>query len=112
MIRISWAWTPVIVIGLAAVANAGIIIAGLRVRPEAVEDRPWLSSVGFDARKAAEARFTAGGMRLTAEAEAGGIRVRLEAPALVNARLALYRPDERGLDHIRQWQVDGNTAPN
>jgi len=103
MIRISWAWTPVIVIGLAAVANAGIIIAGLRVRPEAVEDRPWLASVGFDARKAAEARFAAGGMRLTAEAEAGGIRVRLEAPALVNARLALYRPDERGLDHVVAW---------
>lgn len=103
MIRISWAWTPVIAIGMAAIANAGIIIAGLRVRPEAVEDRPWLASVAFDARKAAEARFAAGGMRLTAEAADGGIRMRIEAPALVDARLAFYRPDERGLDHVVAW---------
>ena len=103
MIRISWAWTPVIAIGMAAIANAGIIIAGLRVRPQAVEDRPWLASVGFDARKAAETRFLASGRRLRAEPESGGVRFRIEGLALSDTRLELYRPDDRALDHVVLW---------
>ena len=104
MIRISWAYAPVIAIGMAAIANLGIIIAGGRVRPEAVEDRPWLASVGFDARKAAEARFVSSGLRLDDEPEAGGVRFRLTGPTLGAARLKLYRPDDRALDHVVAWQ--------
>ena len=103
MIRISWAYAPVIAIGMAAIANLGIIIAGGRVRPEPVEDRPWLASVGFDARKAAEARFVASGLRLVVEPERGGMRFRIDGPGLSAAQLELYRPDDRALDHVLAW---------
>jgi hypothetical protein len=103
MIRISWAYAPVIAIGMAAVANLGIIVAGGRVRPQPVEDRPWLASVTFDERKAAEGRFAASGMRLSAEPEPGGLRFRLAGAPLTDARLELYRPDDRALDHVVAW---------
>lgn len=103
MIRISWAYAPVIAIGMAAIANLGIVIAGGRVRPQPVEDRPWLASVTFDQRKAAEGRFAASGMRLSAEPEPGGIRFRFTGAPLADARIELYRPDDRGLDQIVAW---------
>lgn len=103
MIRLSWGYAPVIAIGLAGVANLGIVIAGGRVRPEAVEDRPWLASVGFDARKAAETRFAALGLRLIVEPEPGGLRARIDGPTVADARLELYRPDDRALDQVVPW---------
>ena len=53
--RWNWAWTPVVVIGTAAVANAAIVVAANRVRPQAVEAHPYASSVRVDADKAAVA---------------------------------------------------------
>ena len=103
MIRISWAYAPVIAIGMAAITNLGIIVAGGRVRPQPVEDRPWLASVTFDERKAAESRFTASGLRLSAEPEPGAVRFRLAGASLADARLELYRPDDRALDHVVAW---------
>ncbi len=111
MIRISWAYAPAIAIGMAAIANLGLILAGGRVRPQAVEDRPWLASVGFDARKAAETSFVASGRRLIAEPERGGVRFRLEGPGLSETRLELYRPDDRDLDHVVPWPDSSRPLP-
>lgn len=109
MIRISWGWAPFIAIGMAAVANTGLILAVGRVRPQAVTDRPYLDSFGQDELDAARGRFAAQGLRLAAETSADGVVVIVQGPAsaLRDVAIECYRPADRQLDHRVTWSEPG-----
>jgi hypothetical protein len=104
---ISWAWTPLIGIGLCAVANAAMFSAARWARPEPVEDRPWLRSAELDGEKAAAERFAGAGLRLVAVPVPGGALLTLGGPAVLAARLHVYRPDDRGADRSVAWTDPG-----
>jgi hypothetical protein len=101
-----WPWFAAAVLSLVALADASLVVAARRARPSAVEERPWLASAGFDAAKAARARFAAAGMSFEAAAS-GGSAVRCTlAPAgatIGRATIVAYRPDDSGLDRRIAW---------
>lgn len=104
MIRISWGWAPFIAVGMAAMANAGLIIAVTRVRPQAVTDRPYLESFDQDELAAARARFQAYGLRLLTSTGGDRLSVSLDpATALESVVVTCYRPADRSLDREIPW---------
>lgn len=105
MSGISWAWAPVIGIGMCAIANAAMFTAARKTRPQPVEDLPWLRSAQLDDDKLAAQRFENSGLVLgVGAAPSGALRLSLSTPKPVrNAMVACYRPDDRGQDRLEAW---------
>lgn len=109
--RWSWAWTPFVVIGAAAIANTVMIVTSTRVRPQQVAANAYLDSKSFDARKAAQARFVEQGFDLTVSIHPGSATLTLTGAAVSTAdntksdplTIRAYRADDASLDASVLW---------
>lgn len=109
--RWNWGWTPFVVIGAAAIANAVMITTSLRVRPESVEANPFMASRQFDAERIAMQRFSALGLRLEAATNPGGALLTMAGPAPSQALVDIYRPSDASLDQRILWQNTAESLP-
>lgn len=99
-----WPWLPLFVIGAAAIANTGIIMAAKRVSPQKVEAQPYAASVHFDADKAAAEAFTARGLQLAVVApDPSTLQLSISGGATGAGEVRLYRPDAPGADRVVAW---------
>jgi len=101
--RWSWAWTPFVVIGAAAIANTVMIVTSTRVRPQQVAANAYLDSKSFDALKAAQGRFVAQGLDLAVTVGPGSATLALTGPLAVPLTIRAYRPDNAALDATAPW---------
>lgn len=104
MIRWSWAYLPFVMIGASAIANGIIILTSSHVRPQQVDDRPWVRSATMDADRAARDRF-AEHWTLTAAPRPGGLDLTLTGEAISDVQIACWRPDDESLDHAVAWDI-------
>lgn len=101
-----WWMAPAVGVGLVAVANAVLITAAVRVRPQKSEAQPYAASAQEDQRAAERAAFAARGWRLDAATDAAGTTLSLIAPAgprPVAAQVAVFRPDDAAADRQAVW---------
>lgn len=105
--RWSWAWTPFLVIGAAAIANTVMIVTSTRVRPQQVAANAYLDSKSFDASKAAHAHFVEQGLDLAVTVGPGSATFTLSGrdtnTAIVPLTIRAYRPDNAALDASAVW---------
>lgn len=101
--RWNWAWTPFIVIGTAAIANAVMITTSTRVRPQHVSANPYVESQRFDEDHAAEARFRDQGLAIATRTAPGQVTLILNGPRPDDLRIAAYRPSDAALDRRLAW---------
>lgn len=105
--RWSWAWTPFVVIGAAAIANTVMIVTSTRVRPQQVAANAYLDSKSYDALKAAQARFIEQGLGLTVSIHLGSATLALTGTTVSTTTgpltIRAYRADDAALDASAWW---------
>lgn len=103
--RISWGWAPFIAIGVCAVANAVLVYAVTRVRPQVVSEHPYLDSFHHDAEAAARQCFRDHAFQLEASQHQNQVSLTLKGatPDVSAVAITCYRPADRNLDQHLGW---------
>jgi nitrogen fixation protein FixH len=100
-----WPWSPVFIIGAAAIANTVLFILAKDVRPQKVEAQPYVASSRIDSEKLASQRFSERGWSFVIQAHsAQDITLTITGnTAAIPARLLFYRPASEADDHELAW---------
>ncbi len=107
-----WPWSPLFVIGAAAIANGAMFIMANDVRPQKVEEQPYVASSRIDGEKIAAEQFSKRGFTLLIKAT-DPLSITLSIPENADetapAKIFLYRPDSAAHDQELTW--DNPTKP-
>ena len=111
--RPSWAWFPVVMIGIAIIPNVTMLLIAREVGTESVLPDAYAQADKFDDQARARQRFQASGLQLSTTKTRDGLVLRLAGPieGLAAVRVTCYRPDAVADDRQTDWPAADEALP-